>query len=266
MEGNAVEDFADGKLRLARGRIAVLELNQPEKRNALSQDMWQALPDVCAAIASDAGIKVLVLRGAGGKAFSAGADISEFAAVYGSPDDSKRANHAIRLAQAELRTLDRPTIAMVDGVCVGGGLGVALACDFRFAAPDARFAITPARLGLAYSFHDTAQLVEKVGPVRAKDILFSARLLDAAEALSFGLIDRVHTAETLWNETVAYAEGLASLSQTSIRASKAIINGISDTLTLHAMRYQAVSDASFTGADFQEGYRAFLEKRKPEFG
>lgn len=259
------DQFAGGKLRLTRGRIAVLELNQPDKRNAISQDMWQAFPEICAAVESDAAIKVLVLRGAGGVAFSAGADISEFAAIYGEADSARRANDAIRTAQARLRTLDRPTIAMIDGVCIGGGLGIALACDFRFAAAGAKFAITPARLGLAYSFHDTAQLVEKVGAVRAKDILFSARLLPAEEALAFGLIDRLFAADRLEAEVTHYAETLAGLSQTSIRCAKAVVNGISDALLAHADDHAARIEASFDGADFREGYRAFLEKRPPVF-
>ncbi len=259
------ENFADGKLRLHRGRIAILELNQPEKRNAISQDMWQAFPDICAAVEADATIKVLVLRGVGGRAFSAGADISEFAVVYADSGSARQANDAIRLAQARLRNLDRPTIAMIDGVCIGGGMGIALACDFRFAGPEAQFAITPARLGLAYSFHDTAQLVEKVGAVRAKDILFSARRLPADEALSFCLIDRIYSAEALERETSLYAEHLATLSQTSIRTAKAVINGISDALLIDAGRYSALIDSSFDGPDFREGYRAFVEKRSPKF-
>jgi enoyl-CoA hydratase/carnithine racemase len=270
MEDNVPSDtapelFAGGKLRLHRGRIAILELNQPEKRNAISQDMWQAFPDICAAIEADAAIKVLVVKGAGGHAFSAGADISEFAMIYADAASARRANDAIRLAQARLRSIDRPTLAMIDGVCIGGGLGVALACDFRFSAPAAKYAITPARLGLAYSFHDTAQLVEKVGAVRAKDILFSARLLAAEEALAFGLIDRLHPAEQLMTEVMIYAEQLAGLSQTSIRTAKAVVNGISDALLADAGRYAAMVDSSFDGQDFQEGYKAFLEKRSPNF-
>lgn len=261
----AQESFADGKLRLVRSRLAALELNQPDKRNAISQDMWQAFPDICDAVEADDGIKVLVLRGAGGRAFSAGADISEFATVYADAESARRANDAIRLAQARLRALDRPTIAMIDGVCIGGGLGIALACDFRFAVPAAKFAITPAKLGLAYSFHDTAQLVEKVGPVRAKDILFSARLIEAEEALAFGLIDRIFAPDALLPELTRYAEDMASLSQASIRTAKAVVNGISDAMLAAADRYAAVVDASFDGPDFREGYRAFLEKRKPQF-
>lgn len=259
------ETFAGGKLRLRRGRVAVLELNQPDKRNAISQDMWHAFPEICAAVGADAEIKVLVLRGAGGRAFSAGADISEFATVYADAESARRANDAIRLAQARLRVIARPTIAMIDGVCIGGGLGIALACDFRFAVPTAKFAITPAKLGLAYSFHDTAQLVEKVGPVRAKDILFSARSLEAGEAFSIGLIDRIHAPEALLEAVTRYAEDLAELSQTSIRTAKAVVNGISDILADRAGHYSSLVDASFDGPDFQEGYRAFLEKRSPKF-
>lgn len=264
-EETAQETFAGGKLRLHRARIAVLELNRPDRRNAISQDMWRAFPEICDTVAADAAIRVLVLRGGGGAAFSAGADISEFASLYADAESARRANDAIRLAQARLRALDRPTIAMIKGACIGGGLGIALACDFRFSAATSRFAITPARLGLAYSFHDTAQLVEKVGAVRAKDILFSARALDAGEAFSFGLIDRIHTADTLQEETMLYAEQLASLSQTSIRTTKAVVNGISDAMLAAADRYAPIVDSSFDGPDFREGYQAFLEKRNPQF-
>jgi enoyl-CoA hydratase/carnithine racemase len=258
--------FADGQLRLSGpGPVATLELNQPERHNAVSSAMWRALPEAVAAIEADAAIRVVLVRGAGGRAFSAGADISEFAAIYSDPERTAAYNAAVRAGQAALRHLERPVIAVVDGVCVGGGCGIALACDLRFASTAARFAITPARLGLAYSYADTAQLVEKVGPARAKDILFSGRMLPADEALAIGLIDRVVAPEELEGVVRNYAADLALLSQTSIRAAKAIVNMLVDDGAETPAEAARIADASFTGEDFQEGFQAFMEKRKPRF-
>lgn len=258
--------FAGGQLRLVgSGPVATLELNQPEKHNAVSSAMWSALPEAVAAIAADEAIRVVLVRGAGGRAFSAGADISEFADVYSDAGRTEAYNAAVRAGQAALRHLQRPVIAVVDGICVGGGCGIALACDLRFASSAARFAITPARLGLAYSYADTAQLVEKVGPARAKDILFSGRMLPAGEALSIGLIDRVVAPEELEGVVRNYAEDLAALSQTSIRAAKAIVNMLVDQGAGTPAEAAGIADASFTGSDFQEGFQAFMEKRKPRF-
>jgi len=258
--------FAEGQLRLLHaGPVATLELNQPEKHNAVSSAMWRALPEAVAAIEADAAIRVVLVRGAGGRAFSAGADISEFADVYSDAGRTEAYNAAVRAGQAALRHLQRPVIAVIDGVCVGGGCGIALACDLRFASSSARFAITPARLGLAYSYADTAQLVEKVGPARAKDILFSGRMLPAEEALAIGLIDRVIAAEELEGTVRNYAADLALLSQTSIRAAKAIVNMLVDDGAETPAEAARIADASFAGPDFEEGFRAFLEKRKPRF-
>jgi enoyl-CoA hydratase/carnithine racemase len=257
--------FADGRLILVHGAVARLQLNQPDKRNAISQAMWKGFELACDEIESDPDIKVVVVASADGTAFSAGADISEFAEIYGSPERTQEANRAIRAAQARLRGLDRPTIAMIEGVCVGGGMGIALACDLRFAVPEARFAITPAKLGLAYSFLDTAQLVEKVGPSAAKDILFSARMIEGEEARAIGLVDRLVAADGIRSETMAYAEALTRLSQASIRTAKAVVNGISDALAAKAEAFEARVDSAFSGDDFKEGYSAFLEKRPPVF-
>lgn len=258
--------FANGQLRLVgTGPVVTLELNQPEKHNAVSSAMWRALPEAVAAIEADDSIRVVLVRGAGGRAFSAGADISEFADVYADAARTDAYNAAVRAGQAALRHIERPVIAVIDGVCVGGGCGIALACDLRFGSSAARFAITPARLGLAYSYADTAQLVEKIGPARAKDILFSGRMLPADEALAIGLIDRVVAPDELEGVVRAYAEDMALLSQTSIRAAKAIVNMLVDDGANTPDRAARIADASFTGPDFQEGFRAFTEKRKPRF-
>ncbi len=257
-------EFASGRLRFTPGTIGLLEINQTERHNAMSEAMWDAVPSALAE-AQRTGARVIVLTGTGGRAFSSGADISEFAQVYATAGSAGRYNARVRAAQAALRDIALPVIAMINGLCLGGGCGLALASDLRFASEEASFAITPARLGLAYSYEDTAQLVEKVGPARAKDILFSGRRLLAREALDIGLIDRVCPPGELREATYAYANELAALSPASIAASKATINALTgpasppaDLLAMHA--------ATFSGADFQEGYRAFLEKRKPRFG
>lgn len=255
--------FAHGALLLVPGRIARIVINAPARKNALSRDMWAAFPAICDRIAADDGIRVVLLTAAPG-AFSAGADITEFAEVYASPDSTQAYNAGVRLAQARLRDLPRPVIAVIGGACVGGGCGLALAADLRFAATEARFAITPARLGLAYSPADTAQLVEKIGAARAKDMLFSGRFIAAPEALAWGLIDQMLPAAALEAEALAYAEELAGLSGVTQRAAKAIVNGLSPAHTDPAL--QALFEESFASNDFREGLDAFGERRKPDFG
>jgi enoyl-CoA hydratase/carnithine racemase len=257
--------FAGGQLRFQAGSVARLQLNQPDKHNAMSLAMWEGLPETLAAVEADAAIRVVVVEGAGGKAFSAGADISEFAEVYATRDSTAHYNAVVREAQAQLRNVARPTIALVEGVCVGGGCGIALACDLRFVSSKARFGITPARLGVAYSRGDTAQLVEKVGPARAKDILFSGRLLEASEALAIGLVDRVYAPEDVRNQTLEYAASIAELSQTSILTAKTVINALTEPKEDDDAYLDRLVSSAFEGEDFREGYRAFLEKRKPKF-
>jgi enoyl-CoA hydratase/carnithine racemase len=256
------ESYADGRLILTPGRIARLTLNVPSSKNAISRAMWTALPEIAGRLAADPATRVLIVTGAGG-AFSAGADISEFEQTYATPDSAAATNAIVRAGQQAIRDLPLPVIAMIEGACVGGGCGLALSCDLRFASDTSFFAITPARLGIAYSAADSWSLMEKVGPARAKDILFSARRLPASEALAIGLIDRTCAPEELMAETEAYAALLADLSPASHRVTKATLNALSappDTADLSAS-----FEALFTGPDFAEGRAAFLAKRKPAF-
>jgi enoyl-CoA hydratase/carnithine racemase len=263
----AILEFADGRLRLDCSRVARIEINAPERRNAISRAMWEAMPVICERIASEEEIRAVLLAASpdAGGIFSAGADIGEFEAVYGDLASTRAYNSSVRLAQQALRTLPRPVIAVIGGACVGGGCGLALAADLRFASGDARFAITPARLGIAYSPQDTAQLIEKVGPARAKDILFSGRMLSAEEALFLGLVDRVLDPAELETAANAYAEEVAKLSQESVRTAKAIVNRLSEPDAETCRELHAMFEASFSGPDFAEGRKAFLEKRSPEF-
>lgn len=262
-EAASVQDFAEGRLLLHVAKdVATLEINQPARRNAMSRGMWEALPAIVEAIEADQAVRVVLLRGHGG-IFCAGADISEFAEAYADAATARDYNIIIRRAQAMLRDIRRPTIAVIEGACVGGGCGLALACDFRFAADTARFAITPAKLGLAYSFADTAQLVEKVGAANAKDILFSGRALDAGEALAFGLVNRLIAEAQLEAAVRDYAATLSAMSLNSILVAKATVNAM--TAMQPSPELEAMFDATFESEDFKEGYGAFLEKRTPQF-
>ncbi len=256
------ESYADGRLILTPGRIARLTLNAPASKNAIARAMWAALPEIAGRLAADPETRVLIVTGAGG-AFSAGADISEFEQTYATPDSAAATNATVRAGQQAIRDIPCPVIAMIEGACVGGGCGLALSCDLRFASDTAFFAITPARLGIAYSAADTWALMEKVGPARAKDILFSARRIPAAEALSIGLVDRVTTPAALATETESYAQALAELSPASLRMAKTTVNTLSAPPATGQL--DAAFEALFTGPDFAEGRRAFLEKRKPAF-
>jgi enoyl-CoA hydratase/carnithine racemase len=253
-------EFAEGGLRLDLGPIARLTLDRPRKRNAMTAAMWAALPTICDHLVSD-GTRVLIVAGSQGKAFSAGADISEFETVFGTADAAAAYNSDVREAQAKLRDLPCPSIAEIEGACFGGGCGLALACDFRVAGPDAVFAITPARLGLAYSPEDTWQLIEKIGMPRAKDMLLTGRTVRASEALTIGLIDRLTEDGALASS--ALADHLLNLAPNALRAIKSICNALSTPT--YEQEHQTSFEDTFAGAEFREGYCAFLEKRTPNF-
>jgi enoyl-CoA hydratase/carnithine racemase len=256
------ETYADGRLQLATGRISHLVLASPSTRNAMTRAMWSALPLICDRVAADASIRVLVVSGEGGT-FCAGADISEFEETYRTPMSAQAVNTAVREAQARLRTLPKPTIAAIEGSCMGGGCGIALACDLRIAAEGARFAITPAKLGIAYSPADTRQLISAVGEAVAREMLLTARVLEAREALRVGLVGRLVSLDRLEAEVAEVAGWMAALSPASQAATKAILNDLSDS-PVHS-DLQAHFEALFQGPDFREGTRAFLEKRRPQF-
>jgi len=252
-------------LRLEKeGKIARLLIDRPEKRNAFTQDMWELFPTLLDDAMTDDAVRVLTIHSsARDSAFCAGADIREFGT--GARDPQWRANNqtAIGRVQYELARAPKPTIAIIDGDCIGGGCGIALACDIRVAGPQARFGITPAKLGLVYSLHDTKLLIDAVGPSQAKRILFAGQILDAQEASHIGLVTIL--SEKPYDEAVALAETMAGLSPHSQRTIKTIVQRIIDGQADDDMESSAMFDAAFTGDDFKEGVSAFLEKRKPEF-
>lgn len=247
------------------GALARLRFNAPARRNALNRATWRALPDACATVAARAEALVVVVEGAGGH-FSAGADIGEFDAVYRDAAATRDYVEAMQAALAALASLDRPTIAAIDGSAIGGGLAVALCCDLRFAADDAHLAAPPAKLGLVYGPVETRRLIDLVGPARAKDLLFSGRRVAPAEALAIGLVDRVVAAADLGRSVAAYADTLAGLSQRSIRGAKRMIDAIAAGLPLDSPTLRAEVEAAALGEDFREARAALAEKRPPRFG
>lgn len=243
------------------GSVGTVLLDRPEKRNAITQAMWAALPGAVAALAGDARVRLIVLRGAA-KHFAAGADISEFETNWAARESAAAYAALMAGAMDALRACPKPVIAAISGNCIGGGVALTLCCDLCFADETANFAVTPARLGIAYSFADTRRLVARVGAAAAKDLLFSARRIEAAEALRIGLIDRIGTLDA---EIAGYAALLDGTSPASGRVAKDFV--------ARAVAGQAAEDEEtraaylniLEGPDFAEGKKAFQEKRKPRF-
>lgn len=251
-------------LRLERhGEAAHLLIDRPAKRNAFTLAMWQQLPLLLDQAMADDGVKVVILRSAVPGIFCAGADIQESAAHV--QDGAWRAaNHAaIAQAQHRLARAEKPVIAAIDGDCVGGGCGLAIACDLRISSSGSRFGITPARLGIVYSLHDSKLLVDLVGPAQAKYILFTAALLPADEAHRIGLVDRME--EDVLTAAMQLASDMAERSQHSIKSAKAIIRRILDGQADDDAQTHAMFADSFLGPDYPEGVAAFLQKRKANF-
>jgi len=256
--------MSDAVTLVREGALGRLILNRPARRNALNLEMWRLIPPLLAEAAADPALKVLIVQGAGG-CFAAGADIAEFETAYATRAATADYAAAIAAAMDGLAAFAKPTIALIQGPCVGGGMGLALACDLRFCADDARLGITPAKLGLVYPMSDTRRLVQAVGPSAAKDLLYTGRLLDAGEALSIRLVDRVVPAAGLEAAVLDHAALIASNSQWSVRAAKRMIDLVLSGRAEETDATRAEFLDAVEGPDFQEGRRAFVEKRRPVF-
>ncbi|MGN6517348.1 MAG: enoyl-CoA hydratase/isomerase family protein [Rhizomicrobium sp.] len=243
--------------------VATITLNRPEKRNALNEAMWKDLAQAVRRADAMAEAKILVIRGAGGH-FAAGADISEFEIVYATRERSLQYRNAVEDGARAITDASKPVVAMIEGSCIGGGMAIALACDLRLASDTAKCGITPAKLGIVYSFGDTTRLVNAVGASRAKDILFTGRIMDAAEALAAGLVDEVHAPGTLKDAVAAKCALIAANSQWSVRGAKDTVRLILSGAPVPEDKAGSFSNPAGQ-ADFREGRTAFLEKRPPKF-
>jgi enoyl-CoA hydratase len=249
------------------GPIGWIIFNQPEKRNAVSQEMWEAMPAYVDELTRDSAIRVVVLRGAGDAAFVAGADISQFKDRRRNMADEEEYRRINEQGAKALAHLEKPLLAMIHGYCVGGGVGIAVGCDIRIAADDARFGVPAARLGLGYQWSGMEKLMKLVGPAYTKEIFFTARTdFSAQDAWRMGLVNQVVPKAQLESFTRDYAHTIARNAPLTIRSAKATVNELvkpserRDLATLDKL----IADC-FNSQDYQEGVKAFSEKRRPQF-
>ncbi len=246
--------------------VAWLVLRNPARLNAVRLEMWQALPAAIGALSADAAVRVVVMRGAGDDAFASGADISEFRTHRADAASAAAYERVTAEAFAALLACEKPLVAMIRGVCIGGGLAIAACADLRVAADDARFALPAARLGLGYHQSGVERLVRLLGPSIAAEVFFTARQYTATDALAIGLVNRVVAAADLEQFTTEYVTAIAANAPLTLRAAKRSI-GESDQPPERRdpAAVARLIAACFESEDYAEGVRAFLEKRRPRF-
>ena len=249
-----------------RDGVAWLVLRNPERLNALRLEMWEAIPPAVAALAADPTVRVLGIRGHGESAFASGADISEFRTRRGDAASAAAYEGTTARAFDALLGFERPVVAMIHGVCIGGGLAVAACADLRIAADDARLALPAARLGLGYHQSGVERLVAIVGPSSAAELFFTARTYTADEALRIGLVNQVVPKAELEAFAGRYTAAIAANAPLTLRAAKrAIAEAQRDAAGRDPAAVARLIASCFTSADYAEGVRAFLEKRPPRF-
>jgi enoyl-CoA hydratase/carnithine racemase len=260
-------EYANGRILARRedgfGRIV---FNQPEKRNAMSVEMWEGLGAALDAFADDAGVRCVVLQGAGDKAFVSGADISQFEQRRADADAQKEYDRLTSGGRAKLGSFRKPIIAQIRGFCMGGGLGIAMSADIRIASEDSQFGIPAAKLGIAYGFDMVRNLVALVGPAHAHMILMTGERFDAREAERIGLVNKVVPADQLEAAVAKLAAIIAGNAPLSLVANKLTVRTVlCDPAERDIEAVRAAYAACFDSADYREGRRAFMEKRRPAF-
>jgi enoyl-CoA hydratase/carnithine racemase len=250
----------------ADGAIGWMVFNNRDKRNALSLDMWAGIPAILDRFERDPAIRVIVLRGAGEEAFVSGADVTEFEKVRATPEQIAHYDKTGETAVARIQNCPKPTIAMIHGFCIGGGLGVALSCDLRLSADSGRFGIPAARLGVSYRWSDIKKLLDLLGPADTKEIFYTARHFSAQEAREMGLVNRALPAAELEAFTRDYCARIAENAPLTISATKGVITELLKPAgDLDRALCEALVKRCFASEDYIEGRRAFVEKRKPVF-
>jgi enoyl-CoA hydratase len=261
------KSYAEGKIlqRVADG-VGVITFNNPEKRNAMSLDMWEGLGHALIELRDDADVRVVVLTGAGDKAFVSGADISQFEKTRHNAEASEEYSKKSAAQRALLADYPKPIIACIRGFCLGGGMQVAMAADIRIASDNSQFGIPAAKLGIAYGYDGLKHLVSLVGPSWARLIMYTGMRIESAEALRIGLVDRVVPDAELWGATMEIARNISGNAPLAIQAAKITIAQVMkdpDKRDMNAIK--AIGTACMDSEDFREGRRAFMDKRKPQF-
>jgi enoyl-CoA hydratase/carnithine racemase len=248
------------------GRVGIMTFNNPEKRNAVSYEMWVAAEEILTDFAADPEVRVVVLAGAGGKAFVSGADISKFESERATLEATRHYGATVEKAYAGVQEFPKPTIAMIRGYCIGGGLGLAVCCDLRICSDNSRFAVPAAKLGLGYSYAGLRRLIDVVGPAFAREVFFTARQFEAEDARLMGLVNRVVPQGELEGYVKDYAETIAANAPLTVKAVKFIVGQVmKDESERDLARCAEMVEQCFASNDFIEGRRAFMEKRKPAF-
>jgi len=250
---------------ICKDNIAYLVLNRAEKHNALTQSMWQQIAEACDKLVQEIKPRVLIIESTSNKAFSAGADIQELQMFLNTPTKLQENNQSVKQAQQKITELPFATIAKINGLCFGGGLGIAMACDFRLATPQSCFAITPAKLGLVYSIEDTRRLINLIGYAKAKEMLYSGKKIMADVAMQWGLLSDLVEANNLDEEVDKLVTNLCAASRYSIAAVKQTIEYVVDGSAKKETSIRELFDKAFVGDDFKEGAQAFLQKRLAKF-
>ena len=262
-----LDAFADGKILAGVvANIGYLVINNPERHNAISLTMYEAGAARVAAMAADPSARLLVIQGAGGKAFASGADISKFEKERSSSDDVATYSTATKTFYDAVFGFPKPTIAMIQGYCIGGGMGLAVACDLRICEDRSRFAVPAAKLGVGYGFEGVKRLADLVGPSMVKEIFFTARQFTADEAREMGLVNRIMPGHMLSAYVADYATRIAENAPLTMASIKAITNELHKPESDRDLaRIEAMVTGCFESDDYVEGRRAFMEKRKPAF-
>jgi enoyl-CoA hydratase/carnithine racemase len=256
----------DKMLSRKEGGVGTMIFNNPERHNAVSLEMWQAAIDILADFRADKNVRVVVLTGAGGKAFVSGADISKFGSERSSKEAIDHYNEVVDKANTAIYEFEKPTIAMIRGYCIGGGVGLALACDLRICSDNSKFGVPAAKLGLGYGFKGIKKLVDLVGPSFAKEIFFTARQFTAAEALQMGLVNRVLPGDALEKYVKDYAETISGNAPLTVNSVKYIVGEtLKDASERNLKKCDELVAKCFASKDYIEGRNAFMEKRKPAF-
>jgi enoyl-CoA hydratase len=264
---SAEKSYADGKiLQSSADGVGIITFNNPEKRNAMSLDMWEGVGNALVELRDDPAVRVVILRGAGDKAFVSGADISQFEKNRHNAEASEEYSRRSAAQRALLADFPKPIIASIRGFCLGGGMQVAMSADIRIAAEDSQFGIPAARLGIAYGFDGLKNLVSLVGPSWARLLMFTGMRIHSSEAVRIGLVDRVVPDAQLSEATMEIARTISNNAPLAIKAAKiTIAQVLKDPADRDMGAIKQIGLDCMDSEDFREGRRAFMEKRKPQF-